>query len=1029
MNHRSSRSRTALIAATAAVTGLTTAGVALVTQASASPMASMRTTVLAGDVLPGLHRATDAGAVSPGRQVLVGVIVANPHAAAEKALAKAIYTPGNPDYHRFLTPDQYAARFAVPSSTYDAVTRWATRDGLSVARSTSTRDYLTLSGTAQQAEQTFSVSLHTYRQQNGDTFYANTAAPSVPAGYGITGVIGLNSKLRSSLPATTPANSKAALQRGYVTTQSQSDQLVPAQDGCTGPACTGLTTPQDLWSVYDQPTTNYGQGQSMAVFGEGQTAPVVTNLREFEQLHGLPPVPLSVVLTDGSKAKYDDNSGEVEWDLDTQSSTGMAPQVLGEKLYFASSLSDASVLDDFEAWVEDPNGPLQANASFGECEENPVGNASESGYAFSAGVQFTEASEAAFQQAVVEGRTLFASTGDTGSSCPIVPVNVNGIGNEAYPVVNYPASSPEVVAVGGTVLYTDGTGADKTGLTPSGASRITEYSWNYTGGGTSGTFAQPDYQQKYSAPQPSAPCVENPDGTPSSGETCRGIPDIAAQSGDVASNGYAIVASGQTNYPGGGTSLSSPLSMGMWTRINAAAPAVDVSGTATYPGLGFANESYYKDYAANPGDFFDIGGDPTTSPPNSNGTYTSGPGDDYLSGLGVPDVTKVMQHVDGTTTPANNILPTYPPPAPNINPCSPTLFTDAAGDDAFIGDPNGSGSNPQLDILSGAMAVNNGNLVTTLTINDLSKNTANAGGAANEYYFLWSYKGTQYFSNAEVDTTTGAVTYGDGTVSGTTFTTANSNDTGQFNTGKNGTVVVDVPLANIGGPASGDLLQSPAGQTRVLVGTSVTGGFIEQADTGGPQYDFQLGAVCDPNSPVPSDSVPTQTVSPTPIGSAPSPPASCSPSSSPSASFTVQPTPTPSKTGTAAPAPAPAATSPSTAPTTSKPSPTCPSPSPTKSKKPSGRPNYQVRRQRATSKHPRRVVVLVRDTSSKVNRLTGVHLHHCRWSLGRAHNKRIKPARHKFRIYFVRKHAHHRGHARFVIRDRKNHFRRAHLRV
>jgi subtilase family serine protease len=1044
MDLLASRRRATLTATVALTTAA--AGIAWVSGASASPYASMHTTVLAGDVLPGLAKAHDDGATNPDRKVLVGLVLARPDASGVANLERRIYTPGSSDYHHFLTPAEFEAEFAVPQARYDATLGWATRDGMTLARTTAMRDYVTVTGTAAQAEQTFSVGLHDYRQ-DGQGFFANTAAPTIPAGLGITGVIGLNSKLKMTLPTTSPAEAKAATAHGYVVHSPAA--VRPHQDNCTGPLCIGLTTPQDLWSVYDQPTNNYGQGQSMAIFGEGETDTVVTNLRTFEQVHNLPQIPVSVVRTDGA-GPYNDSAGDVEWAIDTQSSTGMAPEALSEKLYFAQSLSDASVLDDFEAWVEDPNGPLQASASFGECEENPVGNASASGgYAFSASTQFTEATEAALQQAVIEGRTLFASTGDTGSSCPVVPVDVNGVGNEAYPVVNYPASSPEVVAVGGTVLYTDGTGATQTGLTPSGASRVEEYSWNYTGGGSSVTFPQPDYQQKYSAPTPASFCVDAPDGstvTPGT-VTCRGIPDIAAQSGDVQSNGYGIVASGQTNYPGGGTSLSSPLSLGMWTRINAAAPAKVVNGTTTYPGLGFANEAYYKDYATNPGDFFDVGGGPT-SPPNSNGTYASAPGDDYLSGLGIPDVAKVAQHVDGTTAPANPVLPTYPPATPSINPCSATLFTDPAGDDAFIGDPAGSGSNPQLDILSGNMQVSGANLVTTLTINDLSTNSASAGGAANEYYFLWSYKGTQYFSNAEVDTTTGTITYSDGTVAGNQYTTVHKTDTGSFNQGKNGTVVVNVPLTNVGSPATGDTLLGPAGQTKVLVGTSTTGGLIEAADSGGPQYDFQIGAVCDPSSPTPTASVPTQTVSPSPFGST-SPTATGTTSTSPTSTTSTSPTstsptsttsstiipsftfePTPSKTATSSPTPT------STKTGTPTPSPTPTSPTPTPSPTRTGpqpqrhhhRPRYHVHREEATSRHPSRVEVTISDRYKPLTALTHVHLVGCRWSLGSATDKAIHGRHFWMRIFFVRT-ATARSIASFTIVDKRGHTRHVKLHV
>jgi len=75
-----------------------------------------------------------------------------------------------------------------------------------------------------------------------------------------------------------------------------------------------------------------------------------------------------------------------------------------------------------------------------------------------------------------------------------------------------------------------------------------------------------------------------------------------------------------------------------------------------------------------------------------------------------------------------------------------------------------------------------------------------AGSGANEYYAVWSYNNVQYFSQVEVDTA--------------------------------------------GGPPLGAILTSPNGQVRELVGTTVTGGLIEQADQGGPQYDYQVGQVC-----------------------------------------------------------------------------------------------------------------------------------------------------------------------------------------
>jgi subtilase family serine protease len=240
---------------------------------------------------------------------------------------------------------------------------------------------------------------------------------------------------------------------------------------------------------------------------------------------------------------------------------------------------------------------------------------------------FTLSTEATLLKATMEGRTLFSSAGDTGSSCPVVPqATLNGVTNELVPIVNYPASSPHAVDVGGTVLY----GTDS--ATPT---RALEYSWTFTGGGTSLQFPKPDYQAGIAT-------------------LLRGGPDVAAQSGDVLTNGYGIVADGQTDYPGGGTSLSSPLWMGMWTRIQATAPAVNGS----FPGVGFANPALYRQFGSthSADDFFDIGGG-LTSPPVGNGLFLSTPGWDYTSGMGTPRVANLARDINGSLVPANPVLP------------------------------------------------------------------------------------------------------------------------------------------------------------------------------------------------------------------------------------------------------------------------------------------------------------------------------------------------------------------------------------
>jgi pseudomonalisin len=112
------------------------------------------------------------------------------------------------------------------------------------------------------------------------------------------------------------------------------------------------------------------------------------------------------------------------------------------------------------------------------------------------------------------------------------------------------------------------------------------------------------------------------------------VPDVSALSGDIMLNGYAVYDATGTVFPGAGTSLSSPLWVGMWARVQSAS---DRPG-----GLGFANYSLYrvgKDPASYRRDFFDVTStDPRTGLTSTNGLYPTLPGWDYVTGFGAPRV-------------------------------------------------------------------------------------------------------------------------------------------------------------------------------------------------------------------------------------------------------------------------------------------------------------------------------------------------------------------------------------------------------
>jgi len=805
--------------------------------------------------LYGLSSATLLHSAPANQQLMVGIGVQRRNTAGEVALYNEMYDPSSPEYHHFLTPEQFNARFGVTTATQSAVRSWLTSTGVRIARTYDDGSYLETTGTVAQFDKLFHVQIGDYTEA-GKSFFANNQPPQVPVSLPISGVLGLDSVHKMSFASLTtkrltPAT-LAAARRAAVTSES-GDQIA--------------FSPQDLWSIYNMPgaaaltnskgvsdpatvagsTAALGQGQAIGIFGEGETSSLLPSLREFEQTNGLPKVPVRTILTEGQDdSEYGDNTGEDEWNLDSQSSTGMAPDVSQLDYYFAKAFYDADVEADFADWAADPNGPREMNASFGECEANPTnpatGNPSvqDSAYGTGLGDNLEAVAEATLRQATIEGRTLFTSAGDTGSGCPEVSAGALGAGNglvvQPVPDVGYPCASQYAVCVGGTVITADGA------TYPDAAKAVDQLSWTFSGGGSSFYIPEPSFQSKVTAVD--LDCLSQPDGTPySSTTTCRGVPDVANLSGDEAGDGYSIYVDG-LSLGAGGTSLSSPLTVGEWARIQSAAS----SSVQSNGGLGFADPVIYKQASdadtcgtgagtsatgnvspdttpcANAPtynkDFFDINqsedvGDeagtagglqivglepPSTGVSAGNGFYQPTPGWDYASGWGSLNVANFMQDVDGTQRATDAYAG---PEADAVDVCTfkgtspPGNATDLT---TFENDP---GADLSAATISSPKA---GSITATWTVPDLSAGIPN-GSTGVDFYAVWVYKGVNYFAEAAEGES--GWSYTSGSISGLARTaTSNSKATGTENA-TTGVITVTIPTSEVGSPPAGALLLDP----------------------------------------------------------------------------------------------------------------------------------------------------------------------------------------------------------------------------
>ena len=814
------------------------------------------TTVLTRAVLPGLDKLTNLGAVSPDQPVTVDITFRHDQAAILRAI-DAMYTPGNPAYHRWLTASQFDRSFGASPASILAAREFLARGGLAVTPGYG--DQVVASGTAAQVERTFGVQLDRYRYR-GRVFYANTAAPTVPAAIGIDGVEGLESFHRLSTP-------------------NRTGGAVPAQASCepTGSACFGLANPQDLWSAYSQPGDDLGQGATVGMIGEGQTGDVITALRQFEQSRGLPFVPVQVVhvIPNGD---YSDDGGRVEWELDTQAETGMAPQVRQLYMYMATSLQLSQLSLTLQTWANDPTGPSTVSASLGICESNPAVD-------FLFGVS-QRADEVALAKAAAAGRSFFASTGDTGAGCLILPalvplatppigpipsqgVPINGAVYGEVPDAEYPSTSAFATAVGGTALY----------LAPNG-SIADEHAWDHTGGSPSHFLAAPSWEAA-SPLQSTNPCTVDSEENVQAGQFCRISSDVAALSGDgtiladhklqhnlgsnpgVPVNGYDIVDCSGTDastcsahFSEGGTSLSSPLWAGMWTR------AVAASATP----LGLAAPAIYNL----------MKGWPSAAGANTVNDVTRGanplpalPGWDYPTGWGSPNLTNLVKALDAnSTTPVNDVQPgTVDPPV--ITAAAPGGCATLQG---VQGDAAAAPATPnqgQMDIVEGdfGLTPDGSRLRTVLTLANLTSNPP-AGFNEMTYDVFWG--AASPWDGVEVTVVASpagapAISYAAGQESvdssGSNYTFAPAADqtgvTGSFDSGANGRIEVDVPLSAFA-YTSGTVLKGMQAYTAEAASppsNPVVGGLGLIIDQDGPGTDYTIGSsfscLDQPNAAVP----------------------------------------------------------------------------------------------------------------------------------------------------------------------------------
>ena len=558
-----------------------------------------RPVAIRGSVPRQADAGSDRGPVEPEFRLGNVTLFLKPSPAQQAALEKLLaeqQDPSSPDYHNWLTPEAYAERFGPSAADFDKIAAWLRSEGFDVRYPSRGRDFISFSGNAGQARAAFHTEIHRYQVDN-QIHFANTTDLSIPEAIApmVAGVMGLHD-----------FHPKAPRRAIWKT---------PLGPDFTAGDGNHYLAPDDFATIYNlNPLYNYGYsgaGQSIVIVGQSDID--TGDIDDFRQLWGLPPTKIQMVPTGDYPGINPDDEGEADLDLEWA----------GAVARFASLIFVYSDDADYSAFyaIDNNLAPI-VSESFGLCEYTVASNRM--------GV-YTAQIEA--QKGNSMGITWLVSSGDSGAAgCDYhVTAATQGLG------VSYPASVPEVTAVGGTgfnegdASYWAGAG----GLDGRSAlSYIPETAWNDTavggglaasGGGLSSIFKKPAWQ--------TGP------GVPADG--VRDLPDIS-MAASYAHDPYIVISQGEA-FGVGGTSASAPSFAGVVAMLNEFLVRNQVQSK---PGLGNINPKLYSLAAGStPGIFHDVTVGNNIVPcqvgsqdcTDGHLGYKAGPGYDLVTGLGSVD--------------------------------------------------------------------------------------------------------------------------------------------------------------------------------------------------------------------------------------------------------------------------------------------------------------------------------------------------------------------------------------------------------
>jgi subtilase family serine protease len=473
--------------------------------------------------------AQSAGRLPATQSMRLVLVLPHRNQAALDNLLKELYDPSSAFYRKFLTVEEFTARFGPSQEDYDSVIRFAEANGFTVVGTSRNRMNIDVTGSVASIERAFHLSMGVYQHPTENrTFFAPDREPTPDLAVRLWHIGGLDNY-------STP---KPAYHR--IDASAKSEVKSNATTG-SGPDDSFLGS--DMRAAYyvdgNASATLTGTGQSLGLFEFLGTdlADLNTYYANVGQTESVPITLLSVD-TQSTSCVFNGNPrcDDTEQTLDMTQALGMAPGMSSLVMYIGTGGLSGQTLDDpgiFNAMATASPLNAQLSCSWAWKPSDPTTD------------------DVYFEEFAAQGQNLFVAAGDDGVWSA----------NDFY----WPADSVYVTAVGGTDLETTGAAGPW----------ASETGWVDTGGGIGpDDFAIPSWQVTAAA------------GCALCSQTFRNGPDVAAE----ANFDFYVCADQEACSANlyGGTSFAAP----MWAGYLALANEQYLSNGASTT-LGFINPALY----------------------------------------------------------------------------------------------------------------------------------------------------------------------------------------------------------------------------------------------------------------------------------------------------------------------------------------------------------------------------------------------------------------------------------------------------